>query len=103
MACIVWELPNGEQYLVPEGKAHNPSAGAFNTGVVDWDCAGGTGQHEVDAMLAKAGVPWGSAIKKVTGWIGMKQCTSCKAREIILNHAKEHGWAKTLQLLKETL
>ena len=85
-----------------ENEAHRPPIGAFNTGIVDWNCAGATGNHEVDAMLEKEGVKWGSAIKWVTGKIGLKQCSSCKAREVILDHAKELGWAETLRQLKET-
>jgi hypothetical protein len=102
MACIIWQLATGEEFKVPEGKAHVPPLGAFNTGRIDWDCAGATARHEVDAMLEKHGVQWGSAIKWVTNKAGIKQCSSCKARETILNSAKELGWAETLKQLKET-
>jgi hypothetical protein len=54
-------------------------------------------------MLEQAGIQWGTAIKKVTGWIGMRQCSSCKAREVILNKANELGWAETIRQIKETL
>jgi hypothetical protein len=103
MACITWELPSGERYLVAEHANHIPPAGAFNTGVVDWTCTGGTQQNEVDAMLEKAGIKWGTAIKRVTSWIGLKQCSGCKAREVILNKSRELGWAETLRQLKDTL
>lgn len=103
MACVTWELPNGERYLVGEGVPHSPVAGAFNTGIVDWTCVGGTQQNEVDAMLEQAGIKWGTAIKKVTGWIGMKQCSACTAREVILDKAHELGWVETLRQLKDTL
>lgn len=103
MACITWELADGQRYLVNEGAAHRPPVGAFNTGIIDWSCEGGTQQNEVDAMLAKSGVEWGTAIKKVTSWIGLKQCSGCRAREVILNKAKELGWSETIKQLKETL
>lgn len=103
MACIIWELPNGDRYLVGENVAHTPSLGAFNTGLVDWTCEGGTQQSEVDAMIEKAGIPWGSAIKWVTSKIGLNQCSACKAREVILNHVKENGWTETFKQIKETL
>lgn len=103
MACITWKLQSGETYLVAEGAVHTPPIGAVNTGLIDWGCNGTTGQHEVDAMLEKQGVQWGSAIKWVTHRIGLKQCSSCKAREEILNHAKENGWSETIRQLRETL
>jgi hypothetical protein len=103
MACVTWELPDGQRYLVKEGVAHQPVAGAFNTGIVDWTCEGGTQRNEVDAMLAKAGIQWGTAIKRVTQWVGLRQCSGCKAREVILNKAQELGWSETLRQLKDTL
>lgn len=103
MACIIWELPNGETYLVGENESHKPVPGAKNTGKVDWTCKGGTEQHEVEAKITEAGIQWGSAIKWVTSKVGIKQCSACKAREVILNHAKELGWAETLRQLKETI
>lgn len=86
-----------------EATAHTPPPGAVNTGKIDWTCKGGTQQHEVDAMMEAEGIQWGSAIKWVTSKVGLKQCSSCKAREVILNHAKELGWGETLRQLKETL
>ena len=103
MACITWELPNGERYLIAENENHIPPPGAFNTGIVDWTCDGNTERHEVNAMLERSGVQWGSVIKFVTQRIGIKQCSACKAREIILNSAKENGWAETIRQLKETI
>lgn len=103
MACIIWQMPNGDEFKVPAEKAHRPPAGAFNTGRIDWNCEGGaTQQNEVDAMMERNGIMWGSAIKWVTQRIGVKQCSSCKAREMILNSAKELGWAETMRQLKET-
>jgi hypothetical protein len=102
MACITWQLPDGQTYLVAEGEAHRPPPGAINTGLVDWTCAGGTQRHEVDAMLEREGIQWGSAIKWVTQRMGIQQCSSCKAREEILNRAKAKGWAATLKELKDT-
>ena len=104
MACIVWRMPNGEEFKVPAEKAHKPPLGAFNTGIVDWACEGGsTQQREVDAMMERNGIQWGSAIAWVTKRIGVRQCSSCKAREEILNSAKELGWAETIRQLKETV
>lgn len=103
MACIIWKLQSGKEYLVPEETAHTPPLGAANTGKIDFSCKGGTEQHEVDAMLEKSGIQWGTAIKWVTTHIGLKQCSSCKAREAILNQVKELGWAKTLRQISETL
>lgn len=103
MACITWQLPNGDKYLVAENEAHNPPIGAFNTGIVDWTCNGGTQKHEVDAMLEEEGLKIGSAIAWVTKKIGIKQCSACKARETILNSATKLGWAETLKQIKETL
>jgi hypothetical protein len=102
MACIVWELPGGETYLVAEGEAHIPPLGAKHTGKVKWDCGESTPQDEVDEMLEKQGIPWGSAIKWATSKVGISQCSRCKAREEILNHARELGWAETLRQIKET-
>ena len=103
MACITWELPNGDRYLVGEGVAHKPPLGAVNTGTVDWTCEGGTGKDEVDIMLEKQGLQIGSAIAWVTKQIGLKQCTACKARETILNNVAKVGWIETLKAIKETL
>ena len=103
MACITWELPNGDRYLVQEAVAHTPPLGAFNTGIVDWTCKGSTEQHEVDAMLEKQGLKLGDAIAWVTKKIGLKQCAQCKARQEILNNAQKLGWSETLKQIKETL
>ena len=103
MACITWELPNGDRYLVQEAAAHTPPLGAFNTGIVDWTCEGSTEQHEVDAMLEKQGLKLGDAIAWVTKKIGLKQCAPCKARQEILNNAQKLGWSETLKQIKETL
>ena len=103
MACIVWKMPNGEEYNVPENKAHTPLMGAFNTGRVDWKCAGNEPDPALVAdMMARNGIQWGSAVKWVTKRLGIKQCSGCKAREMILNHAAEKGWAATIKELKET-
>jgi len=105
MACIVWQFADGKEFLVEQGVAHRPPPGAVNTGRVDWSCGGkgGTQRHEVDAKLDEAGIQWGSAIKWVTQQIGLQQCTSCKARETILNNVKKVGWTETLRQLKDTL
>jgi len=102
MACIIWKLPSGDEYKVPEGQAHRPSPGALNTGKIDWTCDGAVARHEVDAMIERNGIMWGSAVKWVTNKIGVKQCSACKARETILNSVKELGWPEVVRQLKET-
>lgn len=104
MACIIWKRPDGTEYRVASGQAFRPGLGDQNTGLIDWQCdnSPGTTQHEVDAMLDKSGVQWGNAIKWVTNKIGVKQCSSCKAREVILNSAKELGWTEVMRQLKDT-
>lgn len=96
-------MPSGEEFKVPAEVAHTPPPGAFNTGRIDWECAGGaTARDEVDAMMERNGILWGSAVKWVTQRIGIKQCSACKAREEILNHAKKYGWVETMKQLRET-
>lgn len=102
MACIVWELPNKTRYLVAGSTSHRPPLGAINTGIIDWTCEGGTQQSEVDAMLEKEGLKLGDSIAWVTKKLGIQQCAPCKARQTILNHAKEVGWVETIRQLKET-
>lgn len=104
MACLTWELPNGERYTVAEGVAHSPKMGAKMIGV-QWNCGPSTATdaEELERKLEGSGVQWGSAIKWVTSKIGIKQCSKCKAREVILNHAKELGWGETIRQLKETI
>ena len=103
MACIIWQMSNGEEFKVPENKAHTPPLGAVNTGRIDWECAGN--EHDpakMAAIMASNGIQWGSAVKWVASRIGIKQCSACTAREEILNHAREKGWAATIKELKET-
>ena len=103
MACIIWQMPNGKEFKVPENEAHTPPMGAVNTGRIDWECAKGDVDSDMyRGMMAQHGVQWGSAVKWVASRIGIKQCSACKAREEILNHVKEHGWAETIRQLKET-
>lgn len=86
-----------------EGVAHKPPLGAFIVpGLIDWTCAGGTQQNEVDAMLEKQGLKLGDSIAWVTKRLGIKQCAPCKARQEILNHVAEKGWAETLKQIKRT-
>ena len=103
MACIVWQMPNGDEFKVPAETAHTPPPGAFNTGRVDWECEGGaTERDKLNDMMERNGVQWGSAVKWVASRMGIKQCSACKAREEILNHVKKHGWVETIRQLKET-
>lgn len=62
-----------------------------------------TPQHEVDATLEDAGLKLGDAVAWVTKKIGIKQCAPCKARQEILNNAKQLGWSETIRQIKETL
>lgn len=101
MACIVWKLGETE-FLVAEGVAHHPPAGAVNTGKVRWDCGESTPQDEVNEMLEKHGLKIGDTIAWVTKKLGIKQCAPCKARQEILNNARELGWGETLRQIKET-
>lgn len=100
MACIVWRLPSGETYDIGEGVAHTPQQGAYNTGVVKYDCKP-TGRDEVEQMLEKHGLKLGDAVAKVTKWLGIRECTPCAARRKILNNARELGWAETIRQLKD--
>jgi hypothetical protein len=101
MACIILETPNGTTYRWPDNQARTPVPGEKIVGV-DWACGPQILEDEVNARLKEEGIQWGSAIKWVTQRIGLKQCSSCKAREEILNRVKELGWAQTLKELKET-
>lgn len=102
MACITWRLASGETYLVAENEAHMPPPGAYNTGLVKWDCGTSTPQDELDERLEQQGLKIGDTIAWVTKKLGIKQCAPCKARQEILNHARELGWGETFRQIKET-
>ena len=85
-----------------EGQSHIPAPGAYNTGVVKWDCGTSTPQDEVEEKLEAQGLKIGDTIAWVTKKLGLKQCAPCKARQEILNHARELGWSETLRQIKET-
>ena len=38
MACIIWQMPDGTEFLIEEGVSHFPPPGSWNTGRVDWNC-----------------------------------------------------------------
>ena len=105
MACITLKGPNGER-TIPEGEPYKLLIGEAISGIV-WDCgyelsSGGSLQsEELSDKLHGDGVQWGSAIKWVTSQLGIKQCSACHAREVILNHVKENGWIATLKAIKE--
>lgn len=103
MPCIeIQHQQSNETLLIPEGQAY--AAGWKFTGKIDMACSGHTvDPDEIQKRLNEAGVQWGSAIAWVTKKIGLKQCSGCKAREVILNHANELGWTETIRQLKETL
>lgn len=104
MACIKVSGPLGER-LIPEGPDGVVTDKRIDEEIigVSWDC-GPTLQNdpEVDRRLEGAGIPWGSAIAWATAKVGIAKCTSCKAREYILNHAKELGWAETFKQIRDT-
>jgi len=107
MACIIWKLFNGTEYLVTENTAHTPPPGAENTGKIDWNCAptpmpAPGDPFEVDEHLNRGGVKWGSVIAWATSKAGIKKCTACAARELILNNVKEVGWTETLKAITAT-
>ena len=100
MGCIILKSERGER-KIPENTPYQLLKGESIVGV-DWNCAGQE-QRSVEEELAKEGIQWGDAIAWVTKKIGMKQCAPCKARQEILNSARELGWSETIRQLKETL
>jgi len=102
MACIVWRNTDGSEYVMAENESHTPAPGAYNTGIVRWDCGKSTPSEEVEKMLGANSIQWGDAIAWVTKKFGVQQCSPCKARQEILNNVAENGWADTLKQLKET-
>lgn len=102
MACINIKNADGEVRTIPENTPY--SAEWKFTGEIAWDCGNDPvpSGPSVDEELNKAGIQWGDAIAWVTKKIGVKQCAPCKARQEILNHAKENGWVATLKSIKET-
>lgn len=103
MACIgIRNIKTGEVKTIPENTPY-PPGWTFN-GMIAWDCGeplAFTGPS-VDEELKKEGIQWGDAIAWVTKQIGVKQCAPCKARQEILNHAKQNGWAATFKAIKGT-
>lgn len=59
--------------------------------------------QELEAGIAAQGFQWGDAIAKMTKLFGIKPCSSCEKRRLILNAAKEMGIKETLSRLKETI
>jgi hypothetical protein len=100
MACIILQSEFGER-KVEENTPYRLLVGEKIVGV-DWNCQGEE-QRDVEAELEKQGLKLGDAVAWVTKKIGMKQCAPCKARQEILNHAKELGWSETIKQIKDTL
>lgn len=104
MACLKVRDLNGVERLEPEdqnGVVHTV-AGDEILGPV-WDCGPSlNASPQVDVELEREGIPWGDAIAWVTKKIGVKQCAPCKARQEILNHAAQNGWAETMRQIRET-
>jgi len=103
MACIVIETPAGTKYEWPDNTPRKPIPGEKIIGI-NWNCSPEAGDSDnLAAIFQKEGIAWGKAIKYVAGKIGLKQCSSCKAREVILDEAQKLGWGETLKRLRETL
>lgn len=100
MSCIILKSPLGER-RIPENVSYQLLKGEKIIGV-DWACDG-SDQTSVDAELAKSGLKLGDAIAWVTKKFGIQQCSACAARQQILNHARELGFAETLKQIKETM
>jgi transposase-like protein len=100
MSCIILKSPLGER-KIPENEPYQFLKDEVIVGV-DWSCKG-LEQRDVESELASRGVKWGDAIAWVTKKLGVKQCAPCKARQEILNHAKENGWVETMRQMKGTL
>lgn len=106
MACFLLKSQWGERWMA-ENQPYQRLEGEYIVeGVVRWDCgpqATDAIEDEVHSNLEKSGIKWGDAIAWTTKKLGIKQCAPCKARQEILNSAKELGWAETIRQLKETL
>ena len=102
MACIEIKNLAGEVKVIPENTPYGP-AWKF-TGGISWDCEeeAKAASATVEAQLAEQAIKWGDAIAWVTKKLGVNQCTPCKARQEILNHASEKGWSQTIKEIKET-
>lgn len=110
MDCLVIRMANGGTRNIAADALgqyrYRLGPGESFVGEFDSSCAGveivDRGET-VDEKLAKEGLGLGDAIAWVTKKVGIKQCAPCKARQEILNHAHELGWAETLKQIKETL
>jgi hypothetical protein len=102
MACIKLKGPLGER-TIPENTRYQLLIGEAIDGVV-WDCGPNIQvSDEVGINLERAGIKWGDAIAWATSKFGISQCSSCKARQAILNKVGEVGWIETLKELKKTI
>lgn len=106
MACLVVDGPWGEREL-PEGRNGNVQGMRPGEKIlrVKWDCgecAQGDQGATIKEQLEHEGIKWGSAVAWAAGKMGFKKCTACAAREYMLNHVRENGWAETLRLIKTT-
>lgn len=103
MACIILKNAIGKERVIPEAMPYQKAIDEEIIGVI-WNCGWQPSltSDEVGDKLTEDGIQWGSAIKWATTQLGLKQCASCKAREVILNHAKENGWIATLKAIKDT-
>jgi hypothetical protein len=105
MACIkIKNRYTNEESWHPEGVAY-PQAW-FTTGEINWGCGPqpviNLENSSIDEELGKEGLQIGDAIAWVTGKMGITQCSSCHARQEILNNAKALGWKETIRQIKAT-
>lgn len=101
MACIKLKSQWGERHI-PEGTPYQRLKGEEIVGTL-WNCGPNeVATDEVERELEKAGVKWGDAVAWVTKKFGIQQCSRCKARQEIMNHASELGFAETMKQIKET-
>lgn len=106
MACFMLRDSEGrERWQAAEVDYRKRLDEQIVEGMVRYDCGPQDMKlsGEVDEQLAQHGIQWGDAIAWTAKKLGLRQCAPCKARQQILNSAKELGWAETLRQLKETL
>ena len=59
-------------------------------------------EYQLNDAMGKEDIKWGDAIAWATSKLGIEACAACRARQRILNHAKQLGIAETIRQIKET-
>jgi len=59
-------------------------------------------EAQLKEQMGQEGVQWGDAIAWATKKLGIEACAPCKARQNILNHAKQLGIRETIKQIKDT-